>query len=114
MGVYKYQSYHELFETLQKMKLDKNADMVYFDLIYPSEKRRENSKRGQKMSAKICQMFLYGEFTLKADLKLPYCVRQWLFHRFVVDWDLQDLKPKTHRSSILMQTKQLRDHSYIT
>ena len=62
------------------MKLDKNADMVYFDLIYPSEKRRENSKRWQKMSAKICQMFLYGEFTLKADLKFTD-------RNFVVEFD---------------------------
>ena len=49
------------------MKSDKNlifADIVYFDLIYPSEKKRENSNRGQKMSAKICQKFLYCELTL--------------------------------------------------
>ena len=53
------------------MKSDKNlifADIVYFDLIYHSEKKREkkreNSNRGQKMSAKICQKFLYCELTL--------------------------------------------------
>ena len=53
-----------MFETLKKMKSDKKqvfADIVYFDLIYPSEKKRENSNRGQKMSAKICQKFLYCE-----------------------------------------------------
>ena len=51
------------------MKSYKNlifADIVYFDLIYPSEKKRENSNRGQKMSAKICQKFLYCELTLDA------------------------------------------------
>jgi hypothetical protein len=50
------------------MKSDKNlifADIVYFDLIYPSEKKRENSNRGQKMSAKICQKFLYCELTIE-------------------------------------------------
>ena len=49
------------------MKSDKNlifADIVYFDLIYPSEKKRENANRGQKMSANICQKFLYCELTL--------------------------------------------------
>ena len=49
------------------MKSDKNlifSDIVYFDSIYPSEKKRENSKRGQKMSAKICQSFMYCELTL--------------------------------------------------
>ena len=56
-----------MFETLKQMKSDKKqvfADIVYFDLIYPSEKKRENSNRGQKMSAKICQKFLYCELTL--------------------------------------------------
>jgi hypothetical protein len=49
------------------MKSDKKqvfADIVYFDLIYPSEKKRENSNRGQKMSAKVCQKFLYFDLTL--------------------------------------------------
>ena len=53
------------------MKSDKNlifADIVYFDLIYPSEKKRENSNRGQKMSAKICQKFLYCELTLDTNI----------------------------------------------
>jgi hypothetical protein len=52
------------------MKPDKNlliADIVYFDLINPSEKKWENSNRGQKMSAKICQKFLYCELTLAAS-----------------------------------------------
>jgi hypothetical protein len=31
------------------------ADIVYFDLVYPSEKKREISNRGQKMSTKVCQ-----------------------------------------------------------
>ena len=56
-----------MFETLKQMKSDKKqvfADIVYFDLIYPSEKKRENSNRGQKMSAKIYQKFLYCELTL--------------------------------------------------
>jgi hypothetical protein len=56
-----------MFETLKKMKSDKKqvfADIVCFDLIYHSEKKRENSNRGQKMSAKICQKFLYCDFTL--------------------------------------------------
>ena len=51
------QSYHEFFENL----VDKNlifADIVYFDLIYPSEKKRENSNRVQKMFAKVCRKFL--------------------------------------------------------
>ena len=50
------------------MKSDKKqvfADIVYFDLIYHSEKKRENSNRGQKMSAKVCQKFLYCDLTLK-------------------------------------------------
>ena len=45
------------------MKSDKKqvfADIVYFDLVYHSEKKRENSNRGQKMSAKVCQRFLYS------------------------------------------------------
>ena len=53
----------------KKKKSDKNlifADIDYFDLIYPSEKKRENSNRGQKMSAKICQKFLYCELTLES------------------------------------------------
>ena len=44
------------------MKSDKNlilADFVYFNFFYPSEKKRENSNMGQKMSAKIFQIFLY-------------------------------------------------------
>ena len=56
-----------MFETLKKMKSDKKqvfADIVYFDLIYHSEKKRENSNRGQKMSAKVCQKFLYCDLTL--------------------------------------------------
>ena len=55
------------------MKSDKNlifADIVYFDLIYPSEKKRENSNRGQKMSAKICQKFLYCELTLVTPIEV--------------------------------------------
>ena len=47
------------------MKSDKNlifADIVYFVLIYPSEKKGENSNKEQKMSAKICQKFLYCDF----------------------------------------------------
>jgi hypothetical protein len=62
-----------MFETLKKMKSDKKqvfADIVYFDLIYHSEKKREkkreNSNRGQKMSAKVCQKFLYCDLTLVA------------------------------------------------
>jgi hypothetical protein len=54
------------------MKSDKNlifADIVYFDLIYSSEKKRENSNRGQKMSAKICQKILYCELTLAGSSK---------------------------------------------
>ena len=49
------------------MKSDKKqvfADIVYFDLVYHSEKKRENSNRGQKMSAKVCQRFLYSLPTL--------------------------------------------------
>ena len=56
-----------MFETLKKKKSDKKqvfADIVYFDLIYHSEKKRENSNRGQKMSAKVCQKFLYCDLTL--------------------------------------------------
>ena len=56
-----------MFETLKKMKSDKKqvfADIVYFDLIYHSEKKRENSNKGQKMSAKVCQKFLYCDLTL--------------------------------------------------
>ena len=56
-----------MLETLKKMKSDKKqvfADIVYFDLIYHSEKKRENSNRGQKMSAKVCQRFLYSLPTL--------------------------------------------------
>ena len=48
-----------MFETLKKMKSDKNRyifdDIVYFNLTYHSEKKREISNRGQKMSAKVCQ-----------------------------------------------------------
>ena len=54
------------------MKSDKKqvfTDIVYFELIYHSEKRRENSNRGQKMSAKICQTFLYSDFTLSSFFK---------------------------------------------
>ena len=61
-----------MFETLKQMKSDKKqvfADIVYFDLIYPSEKKRENSNRGQKMSAKICQKFLYCDLTLDTEAK---------------------------------------------
>ena len=39
-----------MFETLKKMKSDKKqvfADIVCFDLIYHSEKKRENSSRGK-------------------------------------------------------------------
>jgi hypothetical protein len=49
------------------MKSDKKqvfADIVYFDLVYHLEKKRENSNRGQKMSAKVCQRFLYSLPTL--------------------------------------------------
>jgi hypothetical protein len=56
-----------MFETFKKMKSDKKqvfADIVYFDLISHSEKKRENSNRGQKMSAKVCQKFLYCDLTL--------------------------------------------------
>ena len=49
------------------------ADIVYFDLIYHSEKKRENSNRGQKMSAKVCQRFLYSLPTL-TDLQSK---QQW-------------------------------------
>ena len=51
----------------RKKKSDQNfifADIVYFDLIHPSEKKRENLNRGQKMSAKVCQRFLYSLPTL--------------------------------------------------
>ena len=44
------------------------ADIVYFDLIYHSEKKRENSNRGQKMSTKVCQRFLYSLRTLVVPL----------------------------------------------
>ena len=40
------------------------ADIVYFDLVYHLEKKRENSNRGQKMSAKVSQRFLYSLPTL--------------------------------------------------
>ena len=46
------------------MKSDKKqvfADIVYFDLIYPSEKKRKNSNRGQKMS-KVFVFFTYSNF----------------------------------------------------
>ena len=49
------------------MKSDKKqvfADIVYFYLVYHSEKKRENSNRGQKMSAKVCQRLLYSFPTL--------------------------------------------------
>ena len=65
------------------MNSDKNlifADIVYFDLIYPSEKKRENSKWGQKMSAKVCQRFLYSLPTLTD--KTFYCLRLY-FNIFV-------------------------------
>ena len=39
------------------------ADIVYFGLIYPSEKKRENSN-GKIMSTKVCQRFLYSIPTL--------------------------------------------------
>ena len=58
------------------MKSDKNlifADIVYFDLIYPSEKKRENSNRGQQMSAKVCQRFLYSLPTLGNQLLIKVC-----------------------------------------
>ena len=48
------------------MKSDKNlifADIVYFGLIYPSEKKRENSN-GKIISTKVCQRFLYSIPTL--------------------------------------------------
>jgi hypothetical protein len=57
-----------MFETLKKKKSDKKqvfADIVYFDLIYHSEKKGENSNRGQKLSAKVCQKFLYCVLTLE-------------------------------------------------
>ena len=56
-----------MFETLKKLKSDKKqvfADIVCFDLIYHSEKKRENSNRGHKMSTKVCQRFLYSIPTL--------------------------------------------------
>ena len=37
---------------------------IFFDLVYHSEKKRENSNRGQKMSAKVSQRFLYSLPTL--------------------------------------------------
>ena len=58
------------------MKSDKKqvfADIVYFDLILHSEKKRENSNRGQKMSAKVCQKFLYCDLTLVSE-KGSYCL----------------------------------------
>ena len=42
--IYKYQSYHEFFGNRKKMKSEKNlifADIVYFGLIYPPEKKRK-------------------------------------------------------------------------
>ena len=43
------------------------ADIVYFDLVYHSEKKSENSNRGQKISTKVCQRFLYSLPTLEAE-----------------------------------------------
>ena len=51
------------------MKSDKNlifADTIYFGLIYPPEKKRENSNMGKIMSTKVCQRFLYSIPTLAA------------------------------------------------
>ena len=75
MGVYKYQSYHEFFENLKKMKSDKNlifADIVYFDLIYPSEKKRENSNRGKSCPPRFVKGFciLYLLYHLPTYLDL--------------------------------------------
>ena len=69
-----------MFETLKKMKSDKKqvfADIVYFDLIYHSEKKRENSNRGQKMSAKVCQKFLYCDLTLAVVFHLRIFQQLW-------------------------------------
>ena len=40
-------------------------------------------------------------------LKSSYCVHQCWFHKFLVDWDLQDLKLKKRRSNILKQGMKL-------
>ena len=56
------------------MKSDKNlifADIVYFGLIYPSEKKRENSN-GKIMSTKVCQRFLYPIYTLVINTYLTW------------------------------------------
>jgi hypothetical protein len=55
------------------MKSDKKqvlADIIFFwfGLVYHSEMKRENSNRGQKMSAKVCQRFLYSLPTLDPDV----------------------------------------------
>jgi hypothetical protein len=60
LGIYKYQSYHEIFENLEKVKSDKNlifADVVYFGFIYPSEKKRENSNRGKSCPPRFVKGF---------------------------------------------------------
>ena len=49
------------------MKSDKNlifADIVYFGLIYPSEKKRENSNRGKSCPPR----FLYSIPTLVEEI----------------------------------------------
>ena len=59
------------------MKSDKKqvfADTVYFDLVYCSEKKRENSNRGQKMSAEVCQRFLYSLPSIGNGIVVAACV----------------------------------------
>ena len=49
-----------MFETLKNMKSDKKqlfADIVCFDLIYHSEKKRENSNRGKSCPPRFVKGF---------------------------------------------------------
>ena len=50
-----------------------DADYYCFTVNgYHSEKKRENSNRGQKMSAKVCQRFLYSLPTLMKAYLISY------------------------------------------
>ena len=55
-----------MFETLKKMKSDEKqvfADIVCFDLIYHSEKKRENSNRGNHVHQGLSKVFVFYTYS---------------------------------------------------